>query len=589
MQSLTQKLTDIVREAFVQSGYEAEYGTIALSNRPDLAQFQCNGALPAAKVYGRNPREIGQQVVEKLQSADIFADVSLAGPGFINLTVTDAYLAEFMNAMAADERAGIERVSQPRRVVVDYGGANVAKPMHVGHLRAGIIGESIKRIFQFMGDDVLGDVHLGDWGTQMGQVILEIKQRQPELPYFDANYTGPYPEESPITLADLEEIYPAASKQYKSDPAYAEAARQITAELQNGRPGYRALWQHIHDISVAGLKVDYDNLDIHFDLWMGESDVQNRIDPMIEKLEEEGYAVRSEGALVVDISEEDDKKEMPPLILRKSDGGVLYGTTDLATIDQRVQELKAELILYVVDHRQRQHFEQVFRAAYKTGVAPQSLGLEHNYFGTMNGKDGKPFKTREGGVMKLKDLIALVHEAALQRMDESHVAEEFEEAERQEVANRVGLAALKYADLMNQRTKDYTFDLDRFASFEGRTGPYLLYTAVRAHSILRKAAEQSLLPGEIRPPAAEAERTLLLLFAQLTDVLQQTYETRMPNHLAEYVYNLANEFNRFYNTCHILREEDAAQQASWLGVTQLFLKIMEITLHLLGIIIPERM
>lgn len=589
MQSLTQKLTEIVSEAFVQSGYDGQYGTIALSNRPDLAQFQCNGALPAAKVYGRNPREIGEQIVEKLQTSPIFANVSLAGPGFINLTVTDAYLADIMNRMAADERAGIDPVSQPRRVVVDYGGANVAKPMHVGHLRAGIIGESIKRIFQFMGDDVLGDVHLGDWGTQMGQVILEIQQRQPELPYFDADYRGPYPAKSPVTLADLEEIYPAASKQYKSDPAYAEAARQITAELQNGRPGYRALWQHLHDISMAGLKEDYDKLDIHFDLWLGESDVQDLIEPMIETLEEKGYATPSEGALVVEISEEDDKKEMPPLILRKSDGGVLYGTTDLATIEMRVQELRAQLILYVVDHRQRQHFEQVFRAAYKTGIAPQTLGLEHNYFGTMNGKDGKPFKTREGGVMKLKDLIALVHEAALQRMDESHVAEEFDEAERQEVANLVGLAALKYADLMNQRTKDYTFDLDRFASFEGRTGPYLLYTAVRARSILRKAAEQALLPGTILPPAAEAERTLVLLLAQLTDALQQTYDTRMPSHLAEYVYNLANEFNRFYNACHILREEDVAQQASWLGVTQLFLNIMEITLHLLGIAIPERM
>lgn len=589
MQSLTQKLTHIVIEAFVQNGYDGQYGTVVFSNRPDLAQFQCNGALPAAKLYGRNPREIGQQVVDKLQVTSIFAEVSLAGPGFVNLTLTDAYLAEFMNVMAADERAGVELVAQPRRVVVDYGGANVAKPMHVGHLRAGIIGESIKRLFRFMGDDVLGDVHLGDWGTQMGQVIVEIQRREPALPYFDADYTGPYPKEAPITLADLEEIYPAASKQYKGDPAYAEAARLATAELQNGRPGYRALWQHIHDISVAGLKEDYDKLDIRFDLWLGESDVQDRIEPMIEKLQNEGCALPSKGALVVDISQPDDKKEMPPLILRKSDGGALYGTTDLATIDMRVQELQAQLILYVVDHRQRQHFEQVFRAAYKTGIAPKSLGLEHNYFGTMNGKDGKPFRTRDGGVMKLKDLIALVHEAALARMAESHVAEEFEEAERQEVANMVGLAGLKYADLMNQRTKDYVFDLERFSSFEGRTGPYLLYTAVRARSILRKAAEQSLLPGRVQPPADEAERTLLLQFSQLPDVLQQTYDTRMPNHLAEYVYILANEFNRFYNTCHILREEDAARQASWLSVTQLFLKIMEITLHLLGIAIPERM
>lgn len=589
MQPLTQQLTTIVSGAFEAAGLDAAYGEVVVSNRPDLGQFQCNGALPAAKAYGRNPREIAEQIVALLQKEAIFREISLAGPGFINLTVSDNFLAQTIQAMADDERLGVAPVANPRKVLVDYGGANVAKPMHVGHLRAGIIGESIYRLFRFMGDDVIGDVHLGDWGTQMGQVIVELRRRMPNLPYFDAAYSGPYPAESPISLADLEEIYPAASKQAKEDPTYAEEARLATVDLQNGRAGYRALWQHFHDVSVAGLKEDYDKLDIRFDLWKGESDVQDRIPAMIERLEASGVVELSNGALVVDISLPTDNKPTPPLMLRKSDGGVLYGTTDLATIEERVQELGVELILYVVDHRQRQHFEQVFRGAYKTGIAPETVKLEHNYFGTMNGKDGRPFKTREGGNMKLKDLIALVIEAALQRMAESHVADEYDAEERQEIARRVGLAALKYADLMNQRTKDYIFDLERFSSFEGRTGPYLLYTTVRARSILGKATEQGLQAGAILPPTVDAERALMLALTHLPLALQTAYDTRMPNHLADFVYTLANEFNRFYNSCHILRESDTAVQSSWLALTRLFLQTAELVLNLLGIEIPERM
>jgi arginyl-tRNA synthetase len=589
MQPLTKQLTTIVSNSFEACGFDGKYGEVVVSNRPDLGQFQCNGALPAAKAHGQNPRQIAQQIVDKLQTQPIFSEISLAGPGFINLTLTGEFLAAHIQGMSADERLGVETVTHPRTVVVDYGGANVAKPMHVGHLRAGIIGESIKRLFRFMGDNVTGDVHLGDWGTQMGQIIIELAERRPELPYFDADFNGPYPQESPVTLEDLEEIYPAASASAKSDPAVMEKARQATVELQNGRSGYRALWQHFVDVSVARLKEDYGRLDIHYDLWMGESDVQNRLEPLIAKLQDEGYTSESQGALIMEIVEEVDKKPMPPLMLRKSDGAVLYGTTDLATIDYRVQELNAELILYVVDHRQRQHFEQVFRGAVKSGVFPTSEGLEHNYFGTMNGTDGKPFKTREGSVMKLKDLIDLVVDAAIKRMDESNVAKEYGDVEQQEIARMVGLAALKYADLMNQRTKDYIFDLDRFSSFEGRTGPYLLYTAVRARSILQKAAEQSLAPGTIMPAVDDTERTLMLHIAQLPDILWLTYDTRMPNHIAEYVYTLGNEFNRFYNACHILREENAAVQASWLGLTQLFLRTSTLLLTLLGIEIPERM
>ncbi|MBE2197049.1 MAG: arginine--tRNA ligase [Anaerolinea sp.] len=590
MQPLTQHLTDILSDAFAAAGYDRSYGEVVVSGRPDLGQFQCNGALPAAKAHGQKPRDIAAQIVAHLQQgAPIFADINLAGPGFINLTLSDPFLAQWLQAMADDERRGVAPVATPRRVVVDYGGANVAKPMHVGHLRAGIIGESIKRLFRFMGDDVIGDVHLGDWGTQMGMIIVELARRNPGWPYFDADNPGPFPAESPITLTDLEEIYPAASARAKEDTAVMEASRLATMELQNGRAGYRALWQHFVDVSVAGLKEDYGALAIHFDLWLGESDVQDCIDGMIARLQAQGCTSESQGALIMDIALPDDNKPTPPLILRKSDGAVMYGTTDLATIDRRVQELGAQLILYVVDHRQRQHFEQVFRAAYKSGITPPEVGLEHNYFGTMNGKDGKPFKTREGGVMKLKDLIQLVIDAALARMAESHVADEYAEAERLEIARMVGLAALKYADLMNQRMKDYIFDLDRFSSFEGRTGPYLLYTTVRARSILTKAAAQSIAPGSILPPTVEAERALLLQLAQLPDALRQAYETRMPSYMAEYIYTLANEFNRFYNACHILSERDTAVQTSWLGVTQLFLRVSELVLTLLGIEIPERM
>ncbi|MCB8966287.1 MAG: arginine--tRNA ligase [Ardenticatenaceae bacterium] len=590
MQSLTQHLTTLLSDTFAAAGYDRSYGEVVVSNRPDLGQFQCNGALPAAKAYGQKPRDIAQQIVERLpQSADIFADISLAGPGFINLTLTDAFLGQWLQTMADNPRLGVAAVTTPQRVVVDYGGANVAKPMHVGHLRAGIIGESIKRLFRFMGDDVIGDVHLGDWGTQMGMIIVELAHRHPDWPYFDTDNTGPFPAESPITLTDLEEVYPAASARAKSDPTVMEAARQATMELQNGHPGYRALWQHFVDVSVAGLREDYGALDIHFDLWLGESDANDHVEEMIARLQAQGYTSESQGALIMDISLPDDNEPMPPLILRKSDGAVMYGTTDLATIDLRVQELRAQLILYVVDHRQQQHFKQVFRAAYKSGITPPQVGLEHNYFGTMNGKDGKPFKTRAGGVMKLKDLIQLVIEAALARMAESHVADEYEEAERLEIARRVGLAALKYADLMNQRTKDYIFDLDRFSSFEGRTGPYLLYTTVRARSILTKAAAQGLEPGALLPPTVDAERTLLLQLAQLPDALRMAYETRMPNHMADYIYTLANEFNRFYNACHILSATDTAVQSSWLGITQLFARVSELVLMLLGIEIPERM
>lgn len=589
MTSMRVKLTEIVSGVVATLGYDPQYGEVVLSNRPDLGQFQCNGALPAAKKYGRNPRDLAQEIATALEALPVFAAVSVAGPGFINLNLADAFLVEQLQALAADPRRGYAPVTTPRKLIVDYGGANVAKPMHIGHLRAAIIGESVKRLAQFAGHHVLGDVHLGDWGLQMGQVIAELADRHPDWLYFDPSFTGPYPEQSPITMAELDEIYPAASQRAKNDPAFMELARQATVALQAGRPGYFALWQHFVNVSVASLKQDYADLNVHFDLWLGESDTQSLLDELIERLKAAGFAHESEGALVIDVTQPDDKKELPPLLLVKSDGAVLYGTTDLATIDLRVQELDAQMVLYVVDKRQSLHFEQVFRAAYKTGIAPADLALEHLGFGTMNGKDGKPFKTRAGGTMKLRALIDMVVEKARERLAEVQVAQGYPEAEKEEIARMVGVATLKFADLSNQRTQDYVFDLDRFSAFEGRTGPYLLYTATRTKSILRKAEAEGIMAGALIAPADEIERALLLKLAEFPDVVDAAFAQRMPHHLCEYAYTLANAFNRFYHEHHILTESDRAQQGAWLMLAKFAMDTLELTLDLLGIDVPERM
>jgi arginyl-tRNA synthetase len=583
-------LTEIVADVFVAHGLDPKYGQVTVSNRPDLAQFQCNGALAAAKSLGTNPRQMAQKVADALASSDPIEAVSIVGPGFINLTLKDDFLTNHAQAMLLDDvRMGCEESSAPYHIVIDYGGANIAKPLHVGHLRSAIIGESLKRLARFLGHDVVGDVHLGDWGLQIGMIISELERRQPDLPYFDPAYQGPYPTESPVTIADLEEIYPAVSTRVKRDEQVMDAARQATYELQSGRRGYRALWQHVHDVSVTDLKTDYGRLNIEFDLWLGESDVQERIPALVKRLQAQGWAHESQGALVIDVAEPDDKKDIPPLILTKSDGAALYGTTDLATIEQRMEDFAPGLILYVVDKRQSDHFLQVFRGAHKTGIAPQSTGLEHVGFGTMNGKDGKPFKTRQGSVMKLKDLIQMVTEKALQRMDEVEVARDCGKAEKAEIARAVGVATLKFADLANHRTKDYIFDLDRFSSFDGRTGPYLLYTAVRIKSILREAAARDLEPGPILPPASDTERKVMLKVAELPEMLALAFDTRAPNHLCEYVYDLAALLNRFYHEHHVLSEGSAAQQASWLGLLRLSLSALELILDILGIDVPERM
>ena len=589
MGTLADKLTGLFAGAFESAGYDRSYGEVRVSDRPDLCQFQCNGALAAAKQYRANPRQIAQNVVDSISAPDVFDGLSLAGPGFINIVLRDDFIAAHVQEVYEDDRLGCEITGTPGRILVDYGGPNVAKPLHVGHLRAAIIGESIVRICRFLGHEVIGDVHLGDWGLQMGLIIEGLRDRQPGLPYFDAGYSGPYPEEPPVTIGDLEELYPQASEREKGDPEFAEAARQATAELQAGRAGYRALWQHFRDVSVDDLRQSYERLNIHFDLWLGESDTQDRLPGLIERLKAEGYARESRGALVIEVDDPEDKESIPPLMLEKSDGAVLYGTTDLATIDQRIEEFRPDYILYVVDNRQQQHFRQVFKASYKTGVAPETTRLEHNGFGTMNGKDGKPFKTREGGIMKLKDLIGLVTDHAMARIETIESVREYDEDEKAHIARIVGVAALKYADLMNHRTKDYVFDLDRFSSFEGRTGPYILYAAVRIKSVLRRAGERGLEPGGIMAPQSEPERDLDLKLSEWSAVVGLAFETRSPNHLCEYAFQLATAYNRFYHTHHILNEEDADRRASWLALSGVTLRVLERVLDLLGIEVPRRM
>ena len=587
--SLLDRLSEEFGTAFEKLGLDPGLGRVVVSQRPELGQFQVNGAMAAARLAGWPPRQIAESVVGEIEVTDRFSLLEVAGPGFINITLTDETLAEHIRELADDDRQGVGPVEPSLTVVIDFAGPNVAKPMHVGHLRATIIGDSLRRLFGFVGHRAIGDPHFGDWGLQMGQLIAELEYRRPDLPYFDPDATGPYPEDPPLSLDDLIELYPDAVQRCSTDPEAMAAAQRATAELQRGRPGYLALWRHFVAVSRASQEADFDDLGVHFDLWMGESDVEGRIPEMLERIRASGAAEESEGALIVRVDLPDDRMEIPPLLLVTSRGSFLYSTTDLATIDQRIQDLGADSILYVVDARQSLHFEQVFRAAHRTGIAPEAVDLEHIPFGTMNGPDGRPFKTREGGVVRLSDLIEMVTTAALHRIDEADIAAGYPEEERRRIATTVGLAALKFGDLSNHRASNYVFDLDRFASFEGKTGPYLLYGAVRIKSILRRAEDLGLSTGAVLPPIHQAERQLMVTVALFSEAVDRAIEGRAPNHVAEYAYGLATDFNRFYDACHILREENKQRQASWLTLVSLTLATLERSLDLLGIEVPDRM
>jgi len=581
------KILDIITEkmeaAFVAAGYEASYGRVTVSNRPDLCEYQCNGALSAAKQYKCAPIQIANAVAAQLDKSD-FSMCEAVMPGFLNLKLSDRFLQQYLEGMRTAEDFGVEKIGAGKTIVVDYGGANVAKPLHIGHLRPAIIGEALKRMYRFMGYNAIGDVHLGDWGLQMGLIIAELQLRQPDLCYFDPDHTGEYPAEAPFTLSELEEIYPCASNRKKEDADFAQRAHIATYELQQGHPGYRAIWQHIMRISLADLHRVYDSLDVHFEAWLGESDADPLIPAMIEDMKQKGLAVMSEGALVIPVAEEGDKKEVPPCILLKSDGAAIYATTDLATIVQRVRDHDMDKILYVTDKRQSLHFEQVFRAARKSGIVGPHVELEHVGHGTMNGKDGKPFKTRDGGVLRLEQLVADMTSFVRSKVVENRIVEE---SEVEATTAKIALAALKYGDLSNQPTKDYNFDLERFAAFEGNTGPYILYTIVRVKSILSRYGAWEQLP--IREPANVYAKELMLAITRLGPTLEAALKASSPNMICAYIYDLAGAVNKFYHETRILSEEDKALQAGYIALIGLAKNILETCIHMLGFSAPEKM
>ncbi len=593
MQKILDQISEKMMAAFEAAGYDAKLGKVTLSNRPDLCEFQCNGAMAGAKQYHKAPLMIAQDVAQKLTDSEVFGEVNAVAPGFLNLKIREDFLKAYLNEMEQSEKFGLTMPEHPRKIILDYGGPNVAKPLHVGHLRSAIIGESIKRICRYAGHEVIGDIHLGDWGLQMGLIITELQVRQPELIYFDDDYTGDYPKEAPFTISELEEIYPTASAKSKEDEAYKAEAMEATFKLQSGVRGYRALWQHIINVSVADLKKNYENLDVTFDLWKGESDVHDMIPAMVEQMKRDGFAYESEGAWVVDVKEETDTKEMPPCMILKSDGASLYNTTDLATIQDRMASYHPDMLIYLTDKRQDLYFEQVFRCARKTGLVKPQTQLVHIGFGTMNGKDGKPFKTREGGVMRLENLIREINEEMIRKIHDNAQTKGYQvdDVEAQETARVVGLAAIKYGDLSNQASKDYIFDIDRFTSFEGDTGPYILYTIVRIKSILNKYEEQdgkltSTVINEARNPA---EKALMLELTKFHGMMELAFEETAPHRICAYIYDLANAFNRFYHETKILTEEDADRKAGWIALLKLTREVLEACIDLLGFTAPERM
>lgn len=589
MRKILDLITDEMVKAFEAAGLDAKYAKVTVSNRPDLCEYQCNGAMAAAKEYKKAPIMIAEEVVAQLKDNAMFESVEAVKPGFLNLKLNNEFVASYISKMQEDtERLGCDKVENPKTIMIDYGGPNVAKPLHVGHLRSAIIGESIKRIGKFMGHNMIGDVHLGDWGLQMGLIITELKLRKPELCYFDENYEGEYPVEPPFTISELEEIYPTASGKSKEDAAYKEAAMQATYELQHGRRGYQALLSHILNVSVTDLKKNYANLNVSFELWKGESDAQPYIPDMLQKMKDDGYAYISDGALVVDVKEETDTKEIPPCMILKSDGASLYNTTDLATIVWRMKDYHPDKIIYVVDKRQELYFTQVFRCARKTHLVDDDTELQFLGFGTMNGKDGKPFKTREGGVMRLETLLSSINDEMYRKITENRTVEE---AEAKATAKVVALSAVKYGDLSNQASKDYIFDIDRFTSFEGNTGPYILYTIVRIKSILNKYKEAGKEAGTaaILPAHSESEKALMLELTRFNAMMENAYEETAPHKVCSYIYDLANALNHFYHETKIMAEEDEAVQASYVRLLTLTRRTLEVCIDVLGFSAPDRM
>lgn len=588
MNTIVEKITEQLQNAFAECGYDRKYAKVSLSNRPDLCEYQCNGAMAAAKEYKKAPFMIADEVVAKLDKNPLFDRIESVKPGFINIILSGQAVADYVNEMAQAKQFGYENPEKPKTVIVDYGGANAAKPLHVGHLRSAVIGESVKRIQRFAGNKVIGDVHLGDWGLQMGLIIEELRDRKPELPYFDEQFTGEYPAEAPFTISELEEIYPAASAKSKEDAAFMERAHNATLKLQSGDKACTAIWKHIMAVSKADLKKNYDNLNVSFDLWKGESDAQPYIPSMVQEMIDKGLAYESQGAMVVDIQEEGDNKELPPCIVRKSDGAALYATSDLATLVEREKLYQPDAYIYLADKRQELHFTQVFRVAKKAGIVNPQAEMTFLGFGTMNGKDGKPFKTRSGGVMRLEHLIADINEAVYKKMMENRT---MDEEEARATAKIVGLAALKYGDLSNQASKDYVFDIERFASFEGNTGPYILYTIVRIKSILNKYTDsgKTLENLSINPADSATEKALMLSLAKFSEIMAAVYTEKAPHKLCQFIYEVSNAFNGFYHDTKILAETDEAKQKGYIALICLAKAVLEQCIELLAIECPDRM
>ena len=588
MKKVIEILQEELSAAFEKAGYDKKYAKVGVSNRPDLCQYQCNGALAAAKEYHKAPIQMANEVVELLNGSDSFKEIVAQAPGFINMTVSDKFLADYINEMAVSETLGLEKAEKPETIVIDYGGANVAKPLHVGHLRSAVIGESIKRTARYLGHKVVGDVHLGDWGLQIGLIITELKHRKPELVYFDENFDGEYPAEPPFTMSDLEEIYPYASGYSKEHPEYKEEAQTATAELQSGRKGYLALWQHIINVSVADLKKIYTKLNVEFDLWKKESDAQPYIPQMVQDMKDGGYAHIDQGALVVDVKEDTDTKEIPPCMILKSNGATLYNTTDLATIVERRKLFDPDEIIYVVDKRQSLYFEQVFRCARKTKIIGEDVKLEFVGFGTMNGKDGKPFKTRDGGVLRLEKLLEDVNEQVLDKMKDRDMDKDMID----DAAAKISLAAIKYGDLSNQASKDYIFDVERFTSFEGNTGPYILYTIVRTKSLLAKVKAQNITVDEnstIEPADSKSETDVMLALTKWSETVNAAFEEHAPHKICQFVYELSDTFNKFYHENKRVTNENEKQRESYIKLSALVGKVLETAIDLLGLEAPERM
>ena len=588
MKKIADILTFELEAAFEKAGYDKQYAKVTLSNRPDLCEYQCNGAMAAAKAYKKAPIMIANDVVEVLKESVCIEQVEAVNPGFINIILDGEFVVSYLGKMSEQEKLGVEEPTKQKTIIVDYGGANVAKPLHVGHLRSAVIGESVKRIGKYVGHKMIGDVHLGDWGYQMGLVITELKKRKPELPYFDDQFEGEYPEESPFTITELEEIYPTASAYAKEHEDYKEEALQATFLLQNGHRGYTAIWKHIMDVSVADLKKNYGALNVEFDLWKGEADAQPYIPEMVEYMKKEGYAHIDQGALVVDVKEETDTKEIPPCMILKSDGAALYDTTDLATLIEREKLYHPDEVIYLADKRQELHFVQVFRCAKKTKIINEKMELKFIGFGTMNGKDGKPFKTRDGGVMRLESLINDINEEMYKKIAENRT---MSEEEARKTAQMVALSAMKYGDLSNQAAKDYVFDVERFISFEGNTGPYNLYTIVRIKSILGKYAEggKDAAKCKMKKPQTQSEKALMLEVAKFNNVIETAFEELAPHKICAYIYDLSNAFNRFYHETKILSEENEDRKAGFIALLLITKRALEACIDMLGFEAPERM